>query len=105
MFDQPKLKIMQVCWVDANIKGSLMQSDLKNLLGKNSQLLAPYWAVGYKVGETEEVLMLADAVLPKMDDESEDEYRRVLMIPKVQIKEIWELKTEKKKGLNASRTE
>ena len=87
-------KVLKVLWMDAHTEEQLTEAELTDLLQKEGSLLAPYWAVGWQVAETEEVLVIASGILPEEPKFHIDEtlYRKILFIPKCLIKGLWELK-------------
>ena len=92
-------KFLKVLWVDAHTQEGLTEKELTEMLQKEGSALAPYWAAGWLVAETEEVLVIASGFLPEEPKFLIDEtvYRRILFIPKSQIKGLWEVKVWKVK--------
>ena len=82
-----KMRVVRVVWRDAHTLKEVWHEDLKELCK-----LAPYDSVGFLIEETEETLVLAMGVLPKINKFDETVYRNVLIIPKSSIEKITELK-------------
>lgn len=93
MKDPKELKVVRVFWLDAHSEETMSEEDLNNLLKSEGSILAPYWAYGCLIGETEEAIVLAQGVLPKDERLEFDEnvFKKVITIPKSKIKEIWEV--------------
>ncbi len=89
---EPQVRIVQVLWLDANCIDRLDADALEDMKRDGEPLLAPYWSVGYLIEERKDCILISQAVLPKMTGDDCVSYRRVLVIPRCQIKGYWELK-------------
>ncbi len=94
-FKHPVKKIVKVLWMDAHTEEAYTEDDIAKLKekGKTVSLLCPYLSVGYLLIENKEVIVIAPNLMP--DDSTfpcETAYRRILFIPKSQVRQIWELK-------------
>lgn len=87
-------KLVKVLWMDAHTEDGMTEKELTELLQKEGSPLAPYWAVGWQVAETKEVLVIASGLLPEEPKFQMDEtiYRKILFVPKSLIKGLWEQK-------------
>lgn len=81
-----KLPLVKVEWKDAHSGHDLYASDVGEALP-----LAPYIAVGFKVAEDKESLMICQGICPQSFQHEEVLYRNYLTIPKSQIVKIEEL--------------
>lgn len=86
-------KIVKVLWVDAHSQDTMSEKELKELMQKEGSALAPYWAVGWLLAENKEVLVVASGILPEEEKFFLEEtvYKRIIFIPRLQVKGIWEL--------------
>jgi hypothetical protein len=80
--------MVRVLFGDAHSFTELTEEELPAFLK-----LAPYEAVGFKIAENKDTLIICQAILPKEKDLQHDEtfFRQVLCIPKKEIQGIWEL--------------
>jgi len=79
-------QILKVVWLDAHSRDSVLENEIPEMLK-----LAPYDVIGYRVAETAKVLVIAQAVLGAGNGIEQNEYRRVLAIPKSLIQSREEL--------------
>jgi hypothetical protein len=75
--------IVKVEFSDAVIEHNYEESELPLAL-----VLAPYFAVGFKVAESKDVVAIAQGILPATKEHPETYFRSVLSIPKVCIVNI-----------------
>lgn len=87
-----KLPILRIEWKDAKSCTHLDFSELPDALK-----LAPYFAVGFKIAESKEALVLCEGFLPPLDKYEELTYRAVLSIPKALIVKVEELQVKSAK--------
>lgn len=78
--------IVRVEWKDAHSGHDLYLSDVTKALE-----LAPYVAVGYKLAETPEIILICQGICPPSFQHEETLYRNYLCIPKSQVVKIEEL--------------
>ena len=90
---EPQHRLVQILFGDAQCIDRMFADELSEEL-KKSNMLAPYYVVGYLVAETEETLVLVSTILPEVADEGE-EYRRISVIPKRQVLEVQEALMDK----------